>query len=399
MARRLLMVAFHFPPSGAVAAQRASKFARYLPDFGWDPVVVARRPDPRQPLDPTLDGPAPAVRLNPVEPSRALGLLPRAAIDPLRRLLFLPDEEAGWMLALAGALPRLLRRFRPDVLWSNSVPTGSLVAAAAAARRARLPLAVDFHNEWTRNMYYAPPTPLHDRAQRALEAFVVRSARLVTTLNPLHTEDLAARFPGRVFETLENGFDPSDYEVRPPRGTGRIVFVYAGAVYGYQRPEPFLRALAGTGRQDVEVRIVGDRFGRFAPGSWPFPVSVAGYLPHRSLGEVFSEASAFFLCLEPPAARQLPAKLYEYLRAGRPTFAIAPRGGAVEGWLRRTGAGTSAASEEPASWAPALREFIERLPLYRPPSGEAFLRRALAQRLAAQLDAIAASVSAPSHAP
>ena len=45
------MVAFHFPPSGAVAAQRAHKFARYLPEFGWTPIVVARRPDPMHPRD------------------------------------------------------------------------------------------------------------------------------------------------------------------------------------------------------------------------------------------------------------------------------------------------------------------------------------------------------------
>ena len=91
---RVLMVAYHFPPSGAVAAHRASKFARYLPEFGWEPVVVARRPDPRQPRDPSFAGrPAPRVRLNPLEPARMLGFLPRAWIDPLRRSLFVPDEE------------------------------------------------------------------------------------------------------------------------------------------------------------------------------------------------------------------------------------------------------------------------------------------------------------------
>lgn len=389
MGGRILMVAYHFPPSGAVAAQRPSKFARYLPEFGWTPFVLARRPDPRQPEDTSFDGrPSAGVRRTPLEPERLLGALPAGWRNRARRFFFIPDEELGWMASVAARLPGLIRRFRPDVLWANSVPTGSLVAAAWTARRMRVPLVLDFHNEWIRNMYYRPATPLHDRAHRALEGFVVRTARLVVTLNPAHTEDLRRRFPGTACETVENGFDPEDYEVRErPAGAPRV-FTYAGAVYGYQSPAPFLRALAATGRRDVSVRIVGDRFGAFEPGAWPFPVRVEGHVPHRELGSVLSESAAFFLCLEPPAARQLPAKMYEYLRAGRPVFAIAPRGGAVEQWLSATGAGVCVPSEEPERAPAALRDFIERLDRFCAVDGRRFQRRDLAARLASFLDEV-----------
>jgi glycosyltransferase involved in cell wall biosynthesis len=390
MTKRVLMVAFHFPPSGAVAAHRAHKFARYLPDFGWEPVVITRRPTPMQPLDESFSGkPAPAEQLDPFEPSRLLGVLPKGWIEPVRRYLFVPDEESGWRKLLRRMLPEFIERYTPDVLWANSVPTGSLVAAAAVAKEARLPLVVDFHNEWTRNMYYRPSTRRHDAAHHRLEREVVEGARVVTTLNPMHTEDLRARFPSARVETIENGCDPDDYPVEPADPARRpIVFTYAGAVYGFQSPAPFLQALASSGVRDVEVRIVGDRFSQFAPGSWPFPVSVEGHRSHRELGRIFSESSAFFLCLEPPAARQLPAKLYEYLRAGRPTFAIVPKGGAADQWLARSGAGRSVDSAAPAEWAPALRAFIDALPGYRPPSAEPFHRRALTQRLAALLDEV-----------
>lgn len=389
MGGRLLMIAFHYPPGGAVAAQRAHKFARYLPEFGWEPFVVARRPDPRQPVDESFAGRAAArVRLNPLEPSRLLGLLPEELSGALRRFLFIPDEEAGWMASVVAALPAWIERFRPDVLWANSVPTGSLVAAACVAGRMRLPLVLDFHNEWTGNMYYRPSTPLHDAVHHGLESCVIRRARAVTTLNPLHTEDLRARFPGVRCETIENGYDPEDYEVDPPGPAPPFVFTYAGAVYGYQSPAPFLRTLGETGRTDVAVRIVGDRFGRFRTGSWPFPVSLQGHVAHRDLGRVFSASRAFFLCLEPPAARQLPAKLYEYARAGRPIFAIAPRAGAVDRWLRDTGAGVCVPSEEPGRWASALDEFVGAIGSFRPAPLGGYHRRALAGVLAGILDAI-----------
>jgi glycosyltransferase involved in cell wall biosynthesis len=390
MPGRVLMVAFHFPPSGAVAAQRAHKFARYLPEFGWTPAVVARKPQPLHPRDESFAGdPAPAEELDPFEWSRFLGFLPKGWIDPVRRYLCVPDPETGWRRLLKRRLPDLIARHRPDVLWANSVPTGSLVAAAAVARSAALPLVLDFHNEWTRNMYYRPSTPRHDAEHHRLERECVEAARLVTTLNPMHTEDLRRRFPSARVETIENGCDPTDYDVAPSDPARRpLVFAYAGTIYGYQSPEPFLKALAATGRTDVEVRIVGDSFGQFAAGTWPFKVTAEGHRTHRELGAVFSQASAFFLCLAPSAARQLPAKLYEYLRAGRPTFGIVPKDGAADRWIRAQGSGETVDSAAPDLWAPALDRFIDGLAGYRAPSAEKFYRRALTGTLAALLDQV-----------
>lgn len=390
MPGRVLMVAFHFPPSGAVAAQRAHKFARYLPEFGWTPVVVARKPDPMHPLDPSFAGkPDPAEVLDPFEWSRLLGALPKSWIDPLRRRLFMPDPETGWRNLLLHRLPALIDRHRPDVLWSNSVPTNSLVAAGAVARERRIPFVADFHNEWTRNMYYNPVSASQDARHHRMEREVIEAAQVTVTLNPLHTEDLRARFPSSRIETIENGCDPVDYDLAPPEFTKRpIVLTYAGTVYGHQSPEPFLRALAGTGRTDVEVRVVGDAYRQFSAGKWPFKVTSEGHLSHRELGAVFSASSAFFLCLEPPAARQLPAKLYEYLRAGRPTFAIVPKDGAADRWLRGTPAGVAVDSGTPDVWTPALKKFLDEIEGYRPPSSEPYHRRALTGRLAAILDGV-----------
>jgi glycosyltransferase involved in cell wall biosynthesis len=388
MPGRVLMVAFHFPPSGAVAAQRAHKFARYLPDFGWTPLVVSRRPQPLHPRDESFAGnPPPAEELDPFEWSRWLGLLPRGWVDSVRRYLCVPDPETGWKTLLRRRLPELILRTRADVLWANSVPTGSLVAAAAVARATSIPLLLDFHNEWTRNMYYRPSTSRHDAEHHRLEREVIEGAKVVTTLNPLHTEDLRARFPGVRVETIENGCDPGDYDVAPADPSRRpIVMTYAGTVYGHQSPMPFLRALAGTGRRDVEVRVIGDSFGQFDAGMWPFKVTTEGHRMHRDLGGIFSASSAFFLCLEPPAARQLPAKLYEYLRAGRPTFGIVPKDGAADRWIRQHGAGDAVDSGAPDLWTPSLVRFLDHRLSYLPPSPDPFYRRTQTGALAKILD-------------
>jgi glycosyltransferase involved in cell wall biosynthesis len=282
-------------------------------------------------------------------------------------------------------LPRLIAEHRPDLVWANSVPLRTLVESCRAARAAGLPFVADFHNEWIRNPYYRPPNARVDARHRGLEAEVLEGACLVVTLNPVHTEDLRARFPRARVETIENGFEPGDVAPLPP---GPPLFVYAGAVYGHQGPAPFLQALAGLGRTDVEVRIFGDRFGAFQTGSWPFPVTVEGHVPHRDLAGRLARAGAGFLCLEGPAARQLPAKLYEYVGAGRPVFAIVPRDGSADRWIREHRAGTSVPVEEPAAWTPALRTFLEALPSWKAPDASRFQRRAQAGRLAALLDEV-----------
>jgi hypothetical protein len=43
-------------------------------------------------------------------------------------------------------------------------------------------------------------------------------------------------------------------------------------------------------------------------------------------------------------------------------------------------------SEEPERWVPALREFLDGIDRYQPPSAPQYHRRALTSRLAALLD-------------
>jgi len=140
----------------------------------------------------------------------------------------------------------------------------------------------------------------------------------------------------------------------------------------------------------VEVRVVGDSFrpvllrhlavqgvGRRAPD--------APRARRRLLGQ-------FGVLPLPgtPGRRQLPAKLYEYLRAGRPTFGIVPRGGAADRWIRDHGSGVSVDSATPDAWTPALCAFLDSLSAYKAPPADAFHRRALTARLAALLDGVRA---------
>ena len=38
--KRVLVIAFIYPPLGGSGVQRTLKFCKYLPEFGWQPYVV-----------------------------------------------------------------------------------------------------------------------------------------------------------------------------------------------------------------------------------------------------------------------------------------------------------------------------------------------------------------------
>ena len=37
--KRVLIITYYWPPSGGAGVQRWLKFAKYLPEFGWQPVI------------------------------------------------------------------------------------------------------------------------------------------------------------------------------------------------------------------------------------------------------------------------------------------------------------------------------------------------------------------------
>src|SRR4051812_32426823 len=117
--KRILLIAYHFPPlRGSSGIQRTLRFARYLPEFGWQPAVLTATPGAYPEVAPASIAEIPAG----VPVHRAL------ALDTARHLalagrypgfLARPDRWKSWWLSAVPAGLALVRRFAPDALWST----------------------------------------------------------------------------------------------------------------------------------------------------------------------------------------------------------------------------------------------------------------------------------------
>jgi glycosyltransferase involved in cell wall biosynthesis len=347
-ARRVLLIAYHFPPLGGIASLRLLRFARLLPEHGWDTyVLTAARGDFVR--DPSLDFPAERTRraFN-FEISRtargALGLAPGAAEalparsplvglrDLARRWLYRPDAQIGWYPFALAAARRLLLERRVDALLSTAYPMTAHLVARRLQRETRLPWVADFRDLWSD---WSTETGLRLRLDQQLERDVLARATAVTTVSPTYVDVLRARGARRV-ELLTNAFDEELFD-QPAPEPEPATFAYLGTYYpGYQgHLETALRAL---GRLRADGRVPGLRL-RFI-GAAPRALEplldelglrdrteATGFLAHHEAARELRRAGVTFFAGpeadQPPALRgNLAGKVFEYLAAGRPIVLV-----------------------------------------------------------------------------
>ncbi len=330
--RRVLVLAYFFPPLGGAGVQRTLKFVKYLAPLGWDAAVISTRSRVYGVADGSLLAEIPpdtrVVRTAALPVLRWAGiLLYHLRLKRLRAWILWPDNGLGWApFALIAGL-RSVRRNRPDVLYSSSAPYSGHLVALVIARLTGIPWVADFRDEWAANPHLAgQPRALAALATRAERAITARARRVVVAadyfrLAGLPTEDLR-----RV--EIVNGVDEADLPargLRPP--ADRFVLAHVGTIYDIQDPSPVLRALAALAErgeidsESIDVRLVGSLWlPKFAPPAG-LRVESIGYVEHaRAVAEM---CAATALLLYVASSSLAPSgKLFEYLASGRPLLCV-----------------------------------------------------------------------------
>jgi glycosyltransferase involved in cell wall biosynthesis len=345
--RRVLIVAYYFPPIGGIGSIRLARFASLLPDLGWEPTVLAPRDTPHAP-DPNLRFPEERViRSRSIELSR----LGRAALgardgdggsaDATRRSLrgalrsaahryeFFPDPQIGWYPGAVAAGMRTLRREQFDVIYSSSYPITAHLIARSLSRRAGLPWVAEYRDPWSDRLYREHP---YGNRARALERAVARDATTVV----MPTRTWAAHY-GALWNTeialLPNGFDMQLPERQPPE---RPTLTHVGSYYpGDHDLTTLWEALAELRQRSPglvpRIRFVGHlpeqlRAEITARGLGEFLEST-GFLSHdEAMRELMSASMLIASGIPGDDARRrgwVPAKLFEYLASGLPVLYVA----------------------------------------------------------------------------
>jgi hypothetical protein len=403
--RRVLMLAYAFPPLGGAGVQRTLKFVKYLPEHGWDPTVVTVRWSPYPMRDPTLGREVPAgVRVIrapelPLTPYLAM-LLGRLGLERAREFAVWPDPFQGWLPGAVAAALREIRRDPPDVLYTTSSPFVSHLAGLAIHRLTGIPWVADFRDEWAANPHMRDAPPKLRRLSRRGERAIAAAAHVVVVADYFEIEGTTAQ----TRTTITNGVDPDDLAglPAPEQPPDRFRLTHVGTMYGEQDCGPVLaalRRLLGGGALDpecFELRMVGKVLVDEADLALPSRVSRVGYVSHRDALVEMRRTSSPLLYVA-PASRAPSGKLYEYLTSERPMLCVTRPDNPARRYVEEWDAGVWADPTNGPAIERAVLELYRRWeagalgdqPEVRERSLARFSRRALASELASVLARVA----------
>lgn len=401
MAKRVLMVAFHYPPfRGSSGQHRTLSFSRCLSEHGWDPLILTANPhaysersdDQLGDIPPTV----PVTRAFAMDTKRHLSLRGRYIGG-----LALPDPWVSWIVSAVPAGLWLIRKYRPRVLWSTYPIATAHLIGYVLHRLTGIPWVTDFRDPMTEvdpiTQQTYPVDPRLWKARRWVErAAVANSTRAVFSTKgacQLYAERYR-HLPSNRWAVIENGYDEDSFtdaaKMAKQRDiAGPIVLLHSGLLYPTpdRDPSALFQALSRLRRDGTltpaDVRVVLRATGHdthyrtmIRCHGLEDMVILAPPIPYRNAIAEMMSAHGLLLFQGYTSNPAVPAKLYEYIRARRPIFAMVHPQGETAAVLTGANVGTIVPLDSQHHIADGLRKFLDDIRCDRAPiASEATVRR------------------------
>ncbi|HUI10507.1 MAG TPA: glycosyltransferase family 4 protein [Bacteroidota bacterium] len=387
--RRVLVIAYYFPPMGLSGVQRTLKFVKYLTRFGWHPTVLTVQPGGYFARDETLLAELEGrnVRIERTSPSGPLRLFRRKPVVGMpkewkRRLFsrlsdtfFIPDNKIGWKRRAVARALALHRETPFDLVFATAPPFTAFLIGRRIKKKINKPLVLDYRDPWVDYPFKFYPTPLHKLANVLLERRALRASSHVITTNRRVKEQILQRHRFLTYHDIDiisQGFDPEDFpgaphvaarKPRTPPAERRMRVTYAGVFWEDRVPDFFLRALHELFaekprlRGRIEALFVGkfreENMRLVARLSLQDTVRVVDYLPHRECVAELRASDVLWMTVGDGVGS--PGKVYEYIGARKPILALVP-----DGYLKATVEEAGGIAVGPRD-VPAIKGALEEL--------------------------------------
>ncbi len=366
--KKILIISYYFPPLGMGGVQRAAKFARYLPEFGWQPVVLTVKDLFYYAYDYSL-----------LEELKDCRIIRTGSLDPLRilkifgkcggylstknnqkngnknsllnipeRWLFIPDSKRLWLPFAKNTAARLIKKENIKLVFTTSPPNSSHLAGYYLKRKYGVKWIADFRDFWTPELQSDYPTGIHRSINQRLEKKVVKSADAVVSVTEgidSHNKKLALHNKNCI---ITNGLDRNDLPETGTEKKSKFIIGYMGAWNKLLDPVPFLRGFKKAAEkipeliQNSEIRMIGRSLINESDLKTEFPdihglIKYYGYLEHKEALKNLSESNVLlFILSENISSSMMTGKIFEYLAFLKPVLAVTPECEAA-GLLREWG--------------------------------------------------------------
>jgi len=369
--KNVLFIAYYFPPMGGSGVQRSIKFAKYLNNFDFRPVVLTVNPvyarwvkDKTSLEDISRDTiiyRTPTIDLNWVF-KFLWGLRLNKAVGWLLRNVLIPDAEITWLPFAKFKLKQIIKEHKIDIAYISGGPFSSMLLGPYLKKKHKIKYVVDFRDEWTNNLYRLDlKYPEHSITKEAgLESNVLNSCSGIVYAVPQYMKkNFESKYPfmrGKLFKEITNGYDDEDYTKKKRRINKKdniLNIVYTGTFYDRTKPLILWEALHDLSMDNlidadnIHIDIVGKNTISFVMGHYlsnKTIMNMVNFVPHVGHNEVihFLEQADLLLIYIAPGPNSnslLTGKIFDYMRSCKPIFAIIPPKGAAAELVRKSKTG------------------------------------------------------------
>lgn len=390
--KKVLIITYYWPPGSGAGVQRWLKFARYLPEYGWEPVILTVDPyyAAYPALDNSLEKDIPeGIKVHRTRAtdwfriySRDKSSVPSAGFAKskgnsfkekilrfIRGNFFIPDPRRGWnRYAYEKAIEIIESKKISHIITTSPPHSTQLIGLKLKKKFPEIKWIADLRDPWTDIYYYKQfyPTYISKMLDRSFEIDVLKSADQIITVGKSLKDLFVSKVPeiDSKIEVITNGFDEDDFKdainVKPERftisyiGTLSESYPVEGLLSSFEKlkseGKDFLFRLVGTvssvQKEKILKKIDIER------------VQFIHYVDHNEAISFMMSSSVLLLIIPDHHSNRsiLTGKLFEYLASGKPVLCLGPADGDAAEIIAEAGVGKTFAYNDFNSIAAYLLE-------------------------------------------
>lgn len=425
--KRVLIITYYWPPSGGAGVQRWLKFSKYLPEFGWEPIILTVDPlyaSYAQHDESLINEISTELKIYKTKSSEIYNIYKKltrskdipyggfandnnpSIISKISRFIrgnfFIPDPRKGWNRYAFNKAKRLIDEYNIKLIITTSPPHSTQLIGLKLKNQLGVRWIADFRDPWTDIYYYSSlyHTNIAKRIDCNLEKNVLTHADQIITVSKNIARSLSKKIDKNRLDKIQvipNGYDTTDFVDIKAQIEEKFTITYTGTMSEVYDLSGFIDALSmlSTEQQkNIKLRFVGNPFTStinvIKENIPEIEIDILGYVVHSESICYLIQSDLQLLVIPNVKDNKgiVTGKFFEYLASQKPILAIGPKGGDLEELINETQSGVLVEYGDSKTITQWLREQLQK------PKEEQggfnvdkYSRRELTKRLSEVIDA------------
>ena len=376
--KKVLIITYYWPPSGGAGVQRWLKFAKYLPQYGWEPIIYTPENPEYPSIDYSFEKDIPsgiqvlktsiwepyniyrnltgkkhqAINAGFISENKRQGWKDKLSIW-IRGNFLIPDPRRFWIKPSVQYLTDYLQKNPVDVIITTGPPHSMhMIGIGLKKNFPALPWLADFRDPWTNIDFYKELnlTVLADTIHHRLEKKIVQSADQVLVVSDEMKQEYELLKPKKI-HVISNGYDEEDNQKAIVQLDDKFTISHIGTLNAARNPKTIWKVLSELCiekpefKNDLIIQLIGKIDFSVLEDIRSYVLQdqllKIDYLSHSEAIAKQRSSQVLLLLINNSGNAKgiLTGKFYEYLAAKRPILGVGPTDGEASTVLKETGGG------------------------------------------------------------